>query len=260
MDEHRGGNMVKLLAEDRAEFTIRLADLHSLEEAKFPHADLAHRDLDQQHLETQVLSGDPKTWPPILLVKTELLGYVIVDGYHRKEAARIKGMDEIRATSKTFPSESAVVEAFFTENAHHGLKLNQQNRSNYAYWLHLTYPEMEQQEIARRAGIKQSTVSKAISRREAAKTTGKGAAARGAHEKDEQHELIRRACERLTHDAVKLYQDIETLDEREQRAAIAESLQRVEDREALLKIATILERVLKPRAAPRAKKPAGAAR
>lgn len=238
-------------AESEEEFDVNIDDLHDLAETQIPGVEDARRPIDQEQKESLVLSN-PREWPPILVTRAEGIGLVIIDGYHRKEAAIIKGMKQIRATSRAYENANDVVEACFQANVKHGLRSSAENRSKYAYWLHKTYPDMPQDEIARRAGIKQSTVSKAIARREESKKRAERTPA------NEQHEHIRRDCERLTNDAVKLVQDISALPEQEQRVAIAESLQRVEDREALLKVAMLLEEILKPRAA-RRRRPAAAA-
>jgi ParB-like chromosome segregation protein Spo0J len=231
--------MVKLLREDREEFSVPLADLHDLKETNIPDVNLARRELDREHIDTLVLSSDPTEWPPILISKTDI-GYVVIDGYHRLEAARLKGMTEIRATSKTYKNEQELIEAVFQANLKHGLKSSPENRSNYAYWLHITYPKMEQQEIAARAGIKQATVSKAIARREA-KEEAK------AEGKSQEREAIVRTVRDLTRDATKLMKSMSDLPESEQRAALIESLGSIQDREALLKIARLLEDILEPK-------------
>jgi ParB-like chromosome segregation protein Spo0J len=228
--------MVKLLEEDRENIVVKLSDLHKLEDVGIPDADLARRGIDREHVQS-LAQSDQTSWPPILITSTDA-GYVVIDGYHRWEAITQKKLDEIRATCKTFKSEKDVIEACFQANLKHGLPLSQANRSNYAYWLHKSYPKLTQKEIAERAQIKQSTVSKAIARRETPKMT--------PLPENEQREHIRKTCERLTHDAVRLFQDIEKMPEAEQRAAIAQTLQSVEERETLLKVVHLLEDVLQP--------------
>jgi DNA-binding MarR family transcriptional regulator len=228
--------MVKLLEEDRENFLVRIADLHALDEVGFPDADLAKRKLNREHVATLKLS-DENTWPPILITSTDQ-GYVVIDGYHREEAAKGKGRDEIRATCRTYASEKDVIEACFEANMKHGLNLAPENRSNYAYWLHKTYPEMTQKEIAQRAHIRQSTVSIAIARRE------------GTQEPTEeaQEEAIRKTCQRLTNDATKLLEEINKLPEQNRRAAIINNIDVAEDRANLLKMAEMLEAILRPAA------------
>lgn len=239
--------MTRSFVEDQDEFGIRLTNLHSLEDANISGAELAHRELDQEWIATLVVSGDPWTLPPILITRTEQAGYVVIDGYHRIEAVRLSGMDEIRAICKTFTSENEIIEARFEANMHHGLDLSPQNRSQYAVWLHQVYPDIEAQEIARRTGIKLSSVSQAISRREPYQAKSIDQNTNALHERNQgnQHEYIRRDCEQLIHDAGQLFQDISTLTESEQRAALARSVQSIEDRNVLFKVAVLLEQSLR---------------
>lgn len=240
--------MVKLLEDDRENIVVKLSELHKLEELGLSDADLAHRDIDRGHVQS-LIQSDQAQWPSILITSTEV-GYGVIDGLHRWEATKGKKQDEIRADCKTFKSEKDVIEACFEANLRHGLPLSQASKSNYAYWLHKTYPKMTQKEIAERAQIKQSTVSKAIARRESPKMT--------PQPDEEQREHIRKTCERLTHDAVQLFDYIGTLPENEQRAAIAQTLQTVEDRTTLLKIAHLLEEVLEPKRRARRREETGA--
>jgi len=265
--------MVTLLDEMKKTFSINIDELLSLEAAGIPNADLAKRELDMEHVDMLVHS-DPRTWLPIVVTRTSV-GYVIIDGYHRVEAMREKGVDKIKATCKAFRTVEEVIEAVFRANLAHGLPASVENRSNYAYWLHITYPNLTQQEIAQRIGIRQSTVSVAISRREAAQrrepegekqppsqteeaptaeeeTREEGISilpeaktAKKSKEK-EARETIRKECRTLTRDAIKLLQDISPLEEAEQRQILIESLQGVEEREALFKVAQLLEQILQP--------------
>jgi ParB-like chromosome segregation protein Spo0J len=257
--------MVKPLEEDREDVIIKIDELISLEDAGIADADLAHRELDQEHLETLILSN-PRTWPAILITKTDR-GYVIIDGYHRREAAIDKKLDEIKATSQTYTSEQEIVEATFRANLTHGLKASAESRSNYAYWLHKTFPKMLQKDIAEKCGIKQSSVSIAIARREAVAgaaaklgllgaTTGQVQAEAKKQKEgeigqkasaEEQHAHALRTCRNLTRDALRLFQDIDTLDRKEQREIVIEALTGIGDREKLLRVAQLLEEILQPK-------------
>lgn len=232
--------MVKTESETR-EFTAQISELVPLEEAGIPHADLARRPLDKEHLETLILS-DPRQWPPILVTKTDK-GYVLIDGYHRKEAATDKGLAEIRATCQSYKTEQDIIEACFEANLRHGKPASKESRSNYAYWLHITFPDMDQKEIARRAGVKQSTVSVAISRRKRQEAAKKA----GARHKDEAQEHMRRTFRSLARDATRFADEIKELEEGEQRSIIIEELDDIEEREKLLSIAKLIEEILTPK-------------
>jgi hypothetical protein len=251
------------LKEDKEEVTVKIDDLIQLRESGIEHAELVQRELKPPHVDS-LKESDENDWPPILITKTSI-GYVIADGYHRIAAMRLKKKAEIRATIKTFKGANEMEEEAFRANLTHGLRADLQSRSNYAWWLHLVYPSMEQIEIARRAGISQPTVSNAIKRmeakvkREAAKKKPTPGAALVPQE-DPQRAKIREECQKLARDALKLLEDISELPERERRAAIADSLQNVQDREVLFRVSTMLEEILKPHKPrpPRKKAPAAA--
>jgi hypothetical protein len=253
--------MVELQQEDRAEKTFNIQELKQLKDTGIPLAEKAQRQLMQKHVES-LAESDEGSWPPILITKTDM-GYVVVDGYHRVEAIRLKKKQEIRAEVRTFDSPAHVLEEAFKLNMTHGLRAGIDSRSNYAWFLHVTYPDMEQIEIARRAGISQPVVSRAIKREEARiKAEEKQQKPEQEAAREDPHKAkIRSECQRLTQDALRLFEDLGQLPEQEQRAAIAESLQNVGDREALFKVATLLEEILKPRKPrPAPRKEAAAAR
>lgn len=127
--------MIQLLQEDREDFVVKMSDLCTLEDAGIEDAHLARRPIDREHVISLLLS-DARTWPPILVTKTDQ-GYVIIDGYHRVEAMAVKQLDEIRATCKTFKTEQDVIWACFDANLQHGLPLDERSKSNYARWLHI---------------------------------------------------------------------------------------------------------------------------
>src|SRR5947199_3836808 len=155
--------MTQLLeCEGSEEFLIRIDELYRLDAARFPDAHLVTRPLDPDHLEA-LITSDPHQWPPVLVTRTDI-GYVLIDGYHRKSAARSKGMVEVRAICKAYKMEMQVVEAAFEANIKHGLPSSKESRSKYAYWLSKSYPDMKQEEIGSRAGISQAAVSQAIVR------------------------------------------------------------------------------------------------
>lgn len=91
-------------------------------------------------------------------------GYLIIDGYHRWEVAKRRQSRALKAICRAYHNENEVIEAAFRANLSHGLKASTKTRGDYAYWLHITSPEMPQNEIARQVGIMQGAVSKALAR------------------------------------------------------------------------------------------------
>jgi DNA-binding MarR family transcriptional regulator len=231
LGESRGNAMVKLLPEENPGFVVKLSDLHDLEAVGLlttKEARRARREIDQNHIYQLVLS-DPDEWPKIIVTRTDA-GYVVIDGYHRWEAARKKKMQELQAECKPFADVNAVIEAVFRANMKHGLKSSVANMSNYARWLKATFPNMKQEEIADRCQLKQSTVSKAL------KVNGK---LEGEQKAEEKRKVIIQDCKRVTRDASRLLDAIKTMSEAERRAAITEAFT-IHDRETLTEIVRLL--------------------
>jgi transposase len=157
--------MVTLLPDEEEELLVPLRELHSLSEAHIPGAEFAQRPLREVQV-VSLMIADPATWPKIVVTRTKEYGLIILDGYHRQEAGKRRRLAEIRATIRTFATVNEVIDAAFQANLHHGLPAGDKTRSDYAYWLFKTYPNLKQNEIAKRVGIKPSTVNTAIKRRE----------------------------------------------------------------------------------------------
>jgi ParB-like chromosome segregation protein Spo0J len=231
--------MVNLLPENKTDFSIQLSDLHSLESLGMlttEQARKARRAIDEDHIYQLILS-DPEIWPPILVTLTDQ-GYAVIDGYHRWEAARKKGMKELPAECKAFPDLNAVVDATFRANFPHGLKSSIENRSDYARWLAATYPELTQQQIADRCQLKQPTVAKALARKNGDKEKQQDEGTKP----DQVRKEVIKTCKHLTQDATHLLDSIRPLPEEEQREAIMEAFS-IRDRETLRRIVRLLEEV-----------------
>jgi len=229
--------MVNLLPENKTDFSIKLSDLHSLESLGMlttEQARKARRAIDEDHIYQLILS-DPESWPPILVTLTDQ-GYAVIDGYHRWEAARKKGMKELPAECKSFPDLNAVVDTTFRANFPHGLKSSIENRSDYARWLAATYPDLTQQQIADRCQLKQPTVAKALARKNGDQEKQQEERAKPEQVRKE----VLQSCKHLTRDATHLLDSIRSLPESEQRAAIMEAFS-IRDRETLLTIVHLLE-------------------
>ncbi len=154
---------VTLIPEANKELMLPVASLQSLD-AIFANGEIAIRTIDDDNVE-RIQLATPEDLPAIEVVHVTYNGqdmYVIVDGYHRKEAALKNGYETIKAVARTYADEDAVVNAAFEANSRHGLASSKQTRSAWAVWLHIKHPEMEQNDIARKVGLVQSSVSRAI--------------------------------------------------------------------------------------------------
>jgi hypothetical protein len=122
------------------------SDLISLKDAGIPGGALVVRDLDEVHVQ-RLVNSDVARWPAIKVTATTR-GYLLIDGYHRQEAAIRKGESLIPAVIGRYASLEDVIEAAFRANLFHSKQASEKTRSDYAYWLHCTYQQMSQEEIA----------------------------------------------------------------------------------------------------------------
>lgn len=221
---------MRLLQHDQKAFRLPLDSIISLEESGISGGAFAMREINQGHVE-HLAHSNPAEWPPIKVTKSDM-GYILIDGYHRKLAAPQLSLTEILADCKSYSNENDVIEAAFRANLKHGLKASNETRSDYAYWLHLTYPKLRQEEIAERVGVTQSVVSKAIARREA-RLAGEDAP-------EEQTKRVIKTCRSFTRVALKFLTEMEEID----YEAIVQTLNAVaktdHDRERIAKLGEIL--------------------
>lgn len=111
--------------------------------------------LDEQHV--RELSLAPDSWPELVAVKTAA-GLVLVDGYHRYEAARISGIEAIRVRVFKTPANADLRGLAFTLNVRHGKALTHADRMHEAERLLREQPRTADREIGRHCGIAANTV------------------------------------------------------------------------------------------------------
>jgi hypothetical protein len=229
---------VTFIQETRSSLVVSVTNLLSLEEAGIAAGAYAMRTLDEEHLEALALSDHTK-WPPVLVTRCQE-GYILIGGYHRREALKRKGIDEITAICKAFEHENDIVEAAFRDNLTHGLRANSETRSDYAYWLFLTYPEMSQTEIAERAGISQSGVNKAIARREKL--------ARGEAVESTAEEAIDtvKVCQQFVKRVVKFIDTVSAVDHDELLFVIQDAMKNEQEKEKLMTLHQVFLDLFKP--------------
>ncbi len=230
--------MVQLMPDKEDNLVLSPYDLISLKDAGVSGGAFAMRELDDGNLESLLLS-DPATWPPVN-VTLSVRGYILINGYHRWEIAKRLQLERIRATCEPFTNENDVIEAAFRANLHHGLKANSENKSDYVYWLHRAYPEMEQEEIARRAEVTQSTVSKAISRREEEAKRARQEEAGAEVDEKTRKSLIKKSCRSFTRGALRFIEEVDGLDDGELIQILQNVVKKGEDKAKLARIGRLL--------------------
>lgn len=114
-------------------------------------------ELDEEYIEQ--LAAVPELWPPIGVVQTGAGLYLLVDGFHRREAAERIGLTEIGATLLAMPPDQDLASLGFELNAKHGRPLTLIDRKREAERLLRKAPGQSDRSISQRCGIAASTVA-----------------------------------------------------------------------------------------------------
>lgn len=113
--------------------------------------------LDRDNVE-RLEASDPAEWPALVVAPLEDGRYVIIDGYHRHEAARRLQLDALPCTVAADAGYPEAVAA----NLRHGLPLSVEDRKTYARWLHGQEPALSYRELGKRCGLSDKTVKAAL--------------------------------------------------------------------------------------------------
>jgi DNA-binding MarR family transcriptional regulator len=145
-----------------------------------------------------------------------LLAILLLMDTHRWEVAKRRQLRALKATCRAYHDENDIIEAAFRANLFHGLNESVETRGDYAYWLHITYPEMQQNDIARRVGITQGAVSKAIARWSS--DARNALQQRETCNEDIQKKQMKKSCRHFTRVATHFLDDVQQLNDAELRA------------------------------------------
>jgi predicted DNA-binding protein YlxM (UPF0122 family) len=161
---------VTILPGSNIEENVLLSDLIDLDEAGIEDGCMPMRDVDSEHVSTLALLPASEL-PAIKTVKIHhngMVKHVVIDGYHRWYAAVERKETTIRAIAGNYQSEYDIITAAFEANLKHGLKASKQTRTDYALWLYWndTDNKLSMRAIARKVGLNESSVSRAIKRAE----------------------------------------------------------------------------------------------
>ena len=134
-------------------------------ETVFDEGDLVTRSIDKTNV-AALVACELKGVPPIEIVQTNR-GPVVIDGYHRWQAATQLQHESLIGIARTYPSERAVIDAAFRANLKHGKQANGKTRTAYAFWLWVNDENMNPDEAAKKAGISPSALYRHIKREDA---------------------------------------------------------------------------------------------
>jgi hypothetical protein len=111
--------------------------------------------LSEEHLTS--LMETPETWPPIVLARiNERL--LLIDGFHRVEAATRLECDSIVATIFAPTEATDLLDIAFRLNLKHGRPLTLQDRKAYAIALIAANPDASSRDIGRRTSLHHETI------------------------------------------------------------------------------------------------------
>ena len=111
--------------------------------------------VDADHVRT--LEEMPDSWPPLKVVR-RLGSYLLVDGFHRLEAARNLGLESVQVEVVEVPPDADLHELAYALNVNHGRPLSLADRRAFAERILRGQPHLADREIARRCGLAANTV------------------------------------------------------------------------------------------------------
>jgi len=130
--------------------TIALAAIVADEDYQPRHS------LNETHVR-QLMASEPDAWPPVLVTPQDG-GYLLIDGFHRLEAATRLGLETLACT---VVPDAGYPEAF-AANMAHGLTLTIDERKDFVRWLADDEPGLSYRELGRRSGLNHETVKRAL--------------------------------------------------------------------------------------------------
>lgn len=113
--------------------------------------------IDDRHV--RELEVGAEHWPPVSLVVRDKR-YVLVDGFHRLQAAKNLKLKSIRASILKIADDADLHAIAFTLNASHGRSLSLKDRRAFAARLLCLHANWSDREIGRQSGLAQPTITK----------------------------------------------------------------------------------------------------
>ncbi len=103
----------------------------------FDDAELIMRPVNKAHAK-RIAKSDGK-WPDIECVQIQWKNtepFLLIDGRHRLEAAKMLGMQNVRITTRLYDHKEDIVENAMMANLHHGLIVQRKKLTDYVIWLY----------------------------------------------------------------------------------------------------------------------------
>lgn len=177
---------------------------------------------DPDHV--RVLEEAHGGWPPLKVVWQDGR-YLLIDGFHRLEAARNLGLEDVPVEVFQAPEDGDLRALAFSLNASHGRPLSLDDRRAFAERLLRNRPHLADREIGRRCGLSGNTVGAIRGRLEESAQIEQTAerVGRGGY----RHTIGRRAGELLNPDPGEAIAELFKPQERRQQKRVARYLERL---------------------------------
>lgn len=111
--------------------------------------------VDADHV--RALQETPEGWPPLKVVRRDGW-HLLVDGFHRLQAARNLGLETVPVKVVETPADGDLHALAFALNTEHGRPLSLVDRRAFAERLLRAQPYLANRELARRCGLAANTV------------------------------------------------------------------------------------------------------
>jgi ParB-like chromosome segregation protein Spo0J len=172
-------------------------------------------------------------------LRPNLKRYIVVDGNHRVQAALQANIQLIRATLYDCPDDNRLIETAFRANFKHGLPAGVATRGDYAFWLSITYHQLTQEELAKRSGLSQGAVSKAINKRlKELQEASIAVAENPVQDSIDDPRKQRKAIKRFGQEITRLFEEVSTIEDHELATLLADQL--ADQRATLVRLSRLL--------------------
>ncbi len=115
---------------------VSISQIITFEDIGIPYYEKIMRPVDRSHVKR--LARSKVNWPPIQCVQIQFKNeepYLLVDGRHRLEAAKMLKMETITVMVNQYDRKKDIIAASITANTHHGLPIQTFMPGDYVLWL-----------------------------------------------------------------------------------------------------------------------------
>jgi ParB-like chromosome segregation protein Spo0J len=141
---------------------VPIQHIKTFEDVGIEDANLIMRPVNRSHVKRL---AESKSFPPVEVAHIQHNGtfpFLLVDGKHRLEAAKLLKRQSIEVRTKSYASGEALAEAAIAANLRHGLLSQESKRGDYVVWLYLNGYQDNLEGIAEKTLLSLSVVEHII--------------------------------------------------------------------------------------------------